>query len=233
MNKVDKDSEIFEALLVAASSEAMRRELDALPSNEELNTLYKSDALDARIAKIIEQDEQKKRRKRMLKSLGRIAASIAIVLTLTVSVLMSVEATRVRIINAFLDWRADHVQIRPNNEGSNVKNNNSFYRPTYLPEGYFEVEIYSYGNTFESVYTNNEGDEINLQQSPAESTVLNIDNEHSDYYKIEISGNEAHLFVSFDDDTQNQMVWVLDETLFTLSSFINHEELILIAESIK
>jgi len=233
MRAVNRDDELFEALLTAATSEAMRREFEDEPSDEELNTMYKSEALDSRIYKLINQETKKQKRKQRFNTLGKIAASIAIVFTVMTAALMSVEATRVRIINTILDWQKDHVQIEPGTKSETPISSDGISRPTYLPKGFSETEIYSFGLMIEIIYRNSEGDEIIFKQNPAEESILNLDNEYTEYDDIIISGNEAHLFIAKDDDTRNQIIWISGETLYSLSSFVYYEELVFIAESIK
>ena len=233
MKATNKENEIFVALLGVASQEAMRRELDALPSNEELNEQYKSDMLDAHIYKLVKQVERSKIRRRLMQAIGKIVAGVAIVFTVMTTILMSVEATRVRIINAIIDWQADHVKIEPSNSSDYPEQNDNLSRPAYLPKGFFEAETIMFGNTIEKVYRNDDGVDIKLIQKPAEAATLNLDNEYTGYKNATISGNDAHIFIPTDDDTSSMIIWIAEDTLYELYSHISIDELILIAESIK
>ena len=61
------------------------------------------------------------------------------------------------------------------------------------------------------------------------------DNEHSDYYQITIGDSDADLFVSNEEGKSSYLIWV-DEDLgvaYKLSSEVDQEELIAMAESVK
>jgi len=60
MSNNDKNEVMFNALLKAAINEKFQEEIDALPTNEELNELYKPSAkLDLRIKKLINKNYRK------------------------------------------------------------------------------------------------------------------------------------------------------------------------------
>ena len=230
MSNVIKDDALFNGLVALGASEAMRRELDALPSNEELNAMYKTDELDARIFKMIERDSKKRKWEPRQRFAMRIVSTFAIVFTVLTSALMSVEASRVWIINAVLDWQADHVVIRP--EIGNRESENNIRRPQYLPKGFYETESLSFGTSVETIYSNDKGIDISFLRHLVEGTEPHIDTEHSDYQQITISGNEAHLFVAHSSEYYSKVIWIAGDMLYELSSEIDYKELVLMAESV-
>jgi len=65
--KLIRDDIIIEAMMKAAEIEVMQEELDALPSLEELNEIYKpSKALEENIRLIIAKDKRGKDRKQFI-----------------------------------------------------------------------------------------------------------------------------------------------------------------------
>ena len=210
----------------------MRRELSSSLSDEELNNQYKSEKLDIAVSKLINKQAKREQMRRIARRAGKAVASITIILALMGTVLFSVDATRIRIINAVLDWRQTHVVIAPQIEGSSTRQNDGINLPSYLPQGFYEDGMYTAGSVNIVVYTNSDGQSISFRQSLAEGTVLSVDSEYAEYEIISISGYEAHLFISKAEDTTNKIVWIAGDMIYHLSSHISHYELVMMAESI-
>lgn len=95
-----QNEKLFDALLKVAAEEALKREMESLPSVEELNELCKSSVeMDERIKRLIKHSFRKKKRNRIIKKAGKIAASVAITIAVLSTALLSVEATRNAIFN--------------------------------------------------------------------------------------------------------------------------------------
>ena len=78
----------FGDLLKAALDEALKREMESLPSVEELDKLYKpSEEFDRRIKALIDNSMRKRKISRIIKSAGKAAAGIAIIIAITLSVI--------------------------------------------------------------------------------------------------------------------------------------------------
>ena len=90
----DKDDIVFEALLKVAADEAMRIEMEALPSNDELKAMYpQAENLSKKINKTIITEYNKSKRIMFFRSLKRIAAAICVFIVLSTSVLMAAPMT--------------------------------------------------------------------------------------------------------------------------------------------
>lgn len=110
------------------------------------------------------------------------------------------------------------------------------WRPTYIPEGFEETEV----NWHEAVgllditYESGNGMYFIVQTMPAgQNGSIGVDNEHSEYYDIEINGQPASLFVSNTEGYPSYLVWSNAEmtTVFALMSNLSTDELLTIAES--
>ena len=67
-NKNDTNDKFFEAMLHPAANEAIKREMEELPSSEELDKLYPiSDTLNQRVTKIIDTHKKAHKKKQMIK----------------------------------------------------------------------------------------------------------------------------------------------------------------------
>ncbi len=73
--------------------------------------------------------------------------------------LLSVEATRNAIFNAIIKKFDKYTEIKFN-KGVEDETNNKLYSPIYLPQGFRETSVVTYGNSIMIIYTNNEGNEI-------------------------------------------------------------------------
>jgi len=73
--EAERNEKIFDAILKIALEEAVQEEMDALPSNEELNKLYpRSEALDKKVYAAIRREYRPVRIKRAVHKLARVAA---------------------------------------------------------------------------------------------------------------------------------------------------------------
>ncbi len=233
MQKDNIDDKLFDAVLKIAAEEAVKQEMENMPSDEELNAQYEpSHNLDKRIKKMIAQYYFKGRVAKWRKTALKIAIGAAIFIIVSSTMLLSVEATRNYIFNAVIKWQEDHFLIE-NKDDENVDAKSSIFRPTYLPKGFKEISINTVGKLTRIIYQNEEGIEISLKQYPSKTSKTAVDNENKKFIIIKINGKEAYLCESMDIEKESILIWELNGIVFNISSEIGVEELILIAESIK
>ncbi|MGI6577350.1 MAG: DUF4367 domain-containing protein [Eubacteriales bacterium] len=231
MTNRDRNEAIFDALLLVAAQEAFQREMDALPSVEELNSMYHpSDIIDRKIRTIIKNGYRKNKIKKAVKKCGKVAASIAVVFTLFLAVLLSVEATRIAIFNAIIEWHEEYTEIRFEDS---EKSSETPYAPSYLPEGYIEQSTNRFGNTFMIIYSDKDGTRIIFDQKPSGAGTIFVDSENAKYKELDLSGIKAFLFEPTDENERNILIWQYDGYTFQISSSVESEELIKIGESVK
>lgn len=233
MTREEKNKIWFDSLLRIATSEALKNETDLLPLKEELDEMYyPSDELNKRIKKIITIN----RLKRKVHNCGKIARKIAIVIIVlfaaSLITLLSVEATRNAIFNAIIEKFDKYTEIKFN-KGVEDETNNKLYSPIYLPQGFRETSVVTYGNSIMIIYTNNVGNEILFKQRPVETGTILIDNENTNCKEIKINGNEAYLFEAMTIDDYNILLWQSEGVVFELQALIKGDELIQIGNSIK
>jgi hypothetical protein len=226
-DKTDGDI-LFDAILKTAISEAYGKELHELSSIEGLSEYKPSPELEQRIEKLITKKRRETFTKHFFKTAGKIAACICIIFTVASAVLMSIEATRTAILNAFVELQGDYTKI---SFGEDEAEGN-IYRPTYLPEGFSETSEEKAVNIVVIVYTNMVGEKIYLNQWPAEDISSFVSNKGKNYVKTEVSGNTAYLFEDI-VESKNTLLWQEDGLVFELTSSIESEELIRIGESIE
>jgi len=222
---------IFEALLKIAANESLLREAEALPSSEELGELYKpSAAMDKKIRKMIARAERAKKRKIIFKTAQTITAVFAVVLILSSVALLSIEASRNYIFNTIIEWQESHTSF----EFSQDDNSNTFdkYPFSYIPEG-FTLQNSSENENMKALFFSDEsGQQIVFQQTLAESSILDVDNENKHYRIVNINGMDVYLFESTSKGDDNILIWQEDDIAFELISSININQLIEIAENV-
>jgi len=225
----DKYEKIFNTLLEISVQESLLQEMKDMPSSEELNKIYvPSQKMEKRIRRIISREVLIKDTKETLIISGKIAAGFLALLTVSAMVLLSVEASRNYIFNTLVNWYDDHTSFEFKlNETSFGK-----YSYKYIPEGFTPSNVISDDNMYTSVFTNDAGVQIILQQYYAEQLSSFIDNEQNTHTVITINGSEAYLFQGKLSGESNILLWKVDNIVFQLTSSINKDQLILMAENI-
>ncbi|MDW2797275.1 DUF4367 domain-containing protein [Clostridium boliviensis] len=233
MTSENRNKELFDSLLKAAISDALRDEMDALPSNKELNEEFPTSVeLDKRIEKLISKHKMKSKIRSFIKSNHKTAACFIVIIVLSSATLLSVEATRNVILNAFVNQFGKYTQIQYE-DSKDDEQQMDIFRPSYLPEGYKKISEELYGNSALLVYSDESETEIVLKQRKAEDGTALIDNENTNYTEVDISGNTAYLFKTVKDDNYNVLLWKSRDVVFELTSKINSDELIRIGRSME
>lgn len=236
MTACERNDMLFDAILKAAVAEAFEKEIAGLPVHEALTGYNPSSGLDKRIGSLIRNNYRKIRVKRFKKGFGKAAACLCVLLAVSSIVLMSVEATRVALFNAVLEWHDRYTQIQfeeTDLQSGETSIQGGIYRPTYLPDGFSETTIKPGEIMTMIIYENEAEDKIIFTQEKAGTGTTAVDNEHTDYFEIQISGSKAYLFKAQEEDNASILIWENNGTVFNLLSVIDSDELIRIGESIK
>ena len=197
------------------------------------------DALEERMAPFLARPFAAGRRKKPLWArVLRTAAGLLLVLSLTAgAVLWASPAARVwaaelaRMLMVWTDVSADFLF----HGGDAAETDLSCWRPTWLPEGYEEVEVWAPGGIYKITYENAEGQSLTLRCISPNTSAVSMDNEHSDYSEITINGSKAYLLVSNAEGWQSSLIWTNEENsvMFILRGYISAEDLIRMAESVR
>ena len=109
------------------------------------------------------------------------------------------------------------------------------YRPAWIPDGYTEV-YHESDETFGIVaYCNDENDTLSLMYIPAsEDKDIFVDHSGAKELKTTVNGIPATLLIFEEPNKSNELIWCDHENiLFTVSGFLDEDDLIRIAESIE
>jgi hypothetical protein len=234
MKKTELNNRLFETVVKAAAEEDFWRELDSIPAEKELRLEYApSPALKQKIWQIIKKENRRAAIQKMQKSAKRVAVIAAILISVVMGSLLSVEASRNAIFNSVLEWKSDHVDIYFRQEGTPQPESSGMYKPQYIPDGFVETETKKIGAMQRTIYKNENKESIIFEQTPLSSSKMAIDTEHSTYKEIIINGRKAYLLEAKTSDDKTHLLWQTDKFWFMLSSKADKKELIQMAESIE
>lgn len=116
-------------------------------------------------------------------------------------------------------------------------NADDVWKPAYLPEGYEEVESRDLeGAVRHSIfYENASGGTLDFDYvSVEQGCQFNLDNEHSDYRRLTLNGQPAHLFDTNTEGRPSFLVWFNESgsIAYRLIGEMPGEELVKVAESV-
>lgn len=238
MNKSELNRQIFEAMLKSAINENFEEELRSLPLEKDLTDDFElSPDTKSKIEKAIRKSYCRSVFRRAGKASKRVAILLAVLIPVVLGSLLSVEATRNAIFNAFMDWKSDHIDIQyqESKDSSAVPPSSdvSVLKPQYLPEGFFEAGSEISGSESEITYQNAKGVSILLNQGPiSKQGTIGVDTVHTTRTEIKIKEEKASLFTANSLGGISYLVWKNHTFSFLLSSKIAPEELVKIAQSI-
>ncbi|ATW26329.1 sigma-70 family RNA polymerase sigma factor [Candidatus Formimonas warabiya] len=232
MNKEQQQEKLFDAMLAIALEEDFEKRMEQLPSEEELAKIHPvSLELTARMEKTIKNYRHKTRIRQMTRFGGKIAAVVAILLVGSFGVLMSVEASRVQVLNTIMEYQKEFIRFSFKEENTDFQK--SPYRLGYIPDGFKEKETRKAGAGFTTKYLNSQGNEIIFDQTPLkESGSMAVDNENTNFMKIDIGGYPAYLFEGKTKADRTIIIWRNSVYHFELISYLDKNELLKIAESV-
>lgn len=143
-------------------------------------------------------------------------------------------SARAWVVDRTIDWLSGYTKFRFN--GDNARGVTEDWRPAYLPDGFMETEIRwdEDLSSLDATWEDANGQYIMLIAMPARSNFsFNVDNEHSEYFDIEIQGQPASLFSSNTEGFPSNLIWTNADmsTAFVIMSNLPPEEIIAIAES--
>jgi len=230
-SKLTRNDIIIEAMIKAAEIEVMQEELDALPSLEELNEIYKpSEVLEENIRLIIAKDKKAKSRKRLIKRFAKVAAIIGVIFTTLTTILMTVEASRVFILNTFISLQDDHIAFEfSQSDPSDIVCEIVL---GFVPEGFGFTSSQIFDKFSLDIYENADGKRLIIQRHFATTLSASVDNEIREFVATEVAGEEAFLFEAIDSGYPNVLMWAYGDEVISIISDINIDIMFTIAENI-
>ena len=225
------DDEIFDALFKVAAKDAMKREMDSLPSLEELNEMYPpSEALDKRVYAVINRDIRTAKRKKAMHVFLRVAAVLCAFIVVSLGALMTVEASRNFIFNMIIEIRGDHV-LFGFGQGDTAATIDAEVISESLPQGFALMDSHILEDFTVFIFTNEHGNEVIVQHSVATATI-GVDNELREFTVVTINGQNAYVFTALYDYARHEIMWVHGDGVIAISTNTTLDEMLEIAENL-
>jgi len=228
----NKNERILDTLIEIAAEDSLLQEIEEMPSCEELNKIYiPSPGLKKKIHRLITKNEYSARLKKTLYFSGKLATGLLILILITSAILFSVEASRNYIFNIFINRYSNNTafEFQPNNTTSIFDK----YSIKYIPPGFILKTTNTNENTRIYTFANENGIQFTLQEWLGETLNSFIDNEKSNMQVITINKLEAYLFKSKYNGDNNILIWKNDVLICQLTSILDSDQLIQIAEKME
>ncbi len=222
-----KDLLLDAILLRALEEENKELEREIRAANEAL-TKEEDERLKALLKATWKKEQARQRRNRYLL---RTAACFAVMLVVSFSVVMNVQAWRNDVVNYVLTFFEDHGTLSTQNSLSD--NFYLQYTPTYIPERYSNKEIVLDNENFLilNYYGNDYNCSITYQLSYKENTLF-FDTENAD---VKILSNDQGEIMILAKDGERQLLGTIPETTYQyiITGELTEEEILRISESIE
>lgn len=221
---------ITEEMLKAAAAEADKAIQDSLPAPEACGHVF-SRAIQKKIRRI-----SARARHPVLYKLVRSAACVALVVLLIGSTWLTVDAAA---RTAFLSWVKETYTIFEAyhfaGEGAEGETAVEYSLP-WIPEGYEEVERFSFDGCTTVCYANEAGEMLKFSFiSNSSGAYWFIDKANTTEQVVDVGGVRADFYRSNSPDAASAIVWMSPDgsAAFYLSGFLSEEELIQMAEQVE
>lgn len=173
------------------------------------------------------------RKQRILNTINRVAVAMVIMLLVLGSVVMTVEAVRVRVLNFIMNVEPEYTsfELKGNDKsGSAIVDWHKAYVPTFIPAGY-EVSGVSTGQFEKSIEFKNKQGLLITYMELSESSKPQLDTENASTIKtININGYEGKLIVK---DSLVTVIWPMNDHMYIIRGQIKEETAVKIAEGVK
>ncbi|MCL2199171.1 MAG: DUF4367 domain-containing protein [Defluviitaleaceae bacterium] len=229
---IERNKKVFDALFNIAAEEALKEEMDALPSCEELNEIYpRTKSLDKKVYDAINREKRIAKRKKTINTFTKIAAGFCIIAMLCMGALMSVEASRNFILNFLIDMRGDYIVF---DFGVEERSHSSVGEIVlnYKPEGFELINTHTQDTLRIYVFMDDADQNIIIQRFIGTNFTMGVDYEYMEFSEVLINGEPAKLFISSDGHIENKIMWIVGEDVITIITCLDVVTLIKIAENL-
>lgn len=235
--------DIFDGILKTAFEEYLEKELEKVPSDEELAEMYPVSQKSLKKAQR-RLKEIKFRKSLPLLYLQRAAVVVLVCVTVCFGVFITSEKVRAAIVDTVVEWFDEYVKIdfsKDSTDEDTVDNSEETTTTAeadsleigYIPEGFELTSIIDETDyTRRYMYTSPSGDYIMIGIYSLESVQASVDIELSEYEKISVNGNDAYLLYNKEERCGSLTFRNNRYTMF-ISCILDKTELIKVAENIK
>ena len=211
---------------LSEENEALKTDPQAQPSDAERKKYHK----------LLDKELRKNKIRSVIQISKKLFTKIAVVVFVFILgfalLFTTVEAFRVQVLNLILDFQEEYVGIRlgDNNTTEGIKIDwHDYYIPLYIPEGYITEQITKMDNFKSIYYLNSEGNFIEFMEHNS-SYGIGVDTEDAEILKSIKVHEEDGVFVLKKGIAT--VSWTFDNKIFIISTQLNEEETMKIAESV-
>lgn len=222
-----------DAMIALVVAEAEAREMAALPSLQEMNEAFRpSERFQKKMDKLFHRIKSKEQMRRWRRALRRTAISIAALVTVFTCAMMPVEAVREAVVTTLIEWHDEFMTVVYSSDTSNGRTLPGEIELGYIPDGFYEEELYAQDPNSLSVEYVDGFDYFFIQITQFDGMQqISLDNEYTTYYSIQFDSHDA-IWGSREDGI-NLLTWSNNDFVYYMSSTLALNELIKIAEDIK
>lgn len=231
-NGLSKEEEAFLSLAALCQKQMIEQEV----TEEDVKDVELSESFHARTRHLLEEYDKKVKRRRVYKRMMKSAAVFLLVILLPATVVLSVDAFRRPFFNMLFEQHEEYVVITENDPEptGGVYNEpvspDSWFMPSYIPAGYAlapeQTQEGKQGITL--FFVDSQGKEIVFMQNfDMEATF--IDNEDAQISEVLINDKPAYLR---EKQGSSILLWYEGKYSFALSSYMDGEELVRMAQSV-
>jgi hypothetical protein len=200
---------------------------------EEINQVRISDRLDGWFNQYIEKYKKKEAFHKLLHKFktvsARVSAILFVVIASMVIVTVSVDAIRLKVLNLLVESNDKYLSIRVEESASASIDWKDYYYPAWIPEG-FRIKDAKELNNIKIVEFTDDRDQYIVFTQAANGTEIQLNTEGGKQREVVINHQTAILS---EKPGMSTMFWNNDETSFCLSSGLNGDVLVQIAQSVK
>lgn len=233
MNNQRLNSKFFEAMLEEAVIEDFENKIKNIEKNQsDDNHVFSSD-FEKNMNKLFKKNRQKIFYNKTKRILSKVAIWVIALFIISSIGLLSVQASRVFIFNAVLEWKDKYVSVKFEDDNEATLKKSGEYSINYISDGLKIYDKKVNGANISIRYKNKADIIIYLSWRPiTDAGELLVDSENTNYYKTKINGYEAYVFEAKSINDRNIIVWQDKDNTLKLFSTIKVDELIKMAESI-
>lgn len=223
---------INDEFLYAHMPQAERLMLDQIPPEQELNHHF-SRRFRRKMRALLRYERRTPYMRKAVQSIKTAAAVFAVVVSLTFCALMSVEASRTRIIEIVTKLLSDATSLRVSvDDGAPSDRVLRPVTPTYVPEGYRVVDEEIDILTHMIIYEDESERAIDFSQHMLSAGEYVLDTEDVYTEKVQIGSQEVWIVVKPSKDYCT-LYWLDNNYFYCLSgNHIESDELLKMAESV-
>lgn len=172
-------------------------------------------------------------KQRILSTINRAAVAMLIILVLLGSVVMTVEAVRVRVLNFVMNVKPEYTSFALKDNGNRGEKNvdwHKAYAPTFIPAGY-EVNAVSAGEFSKTIEFKNKQGLLITYMELNEDSQSQLDTQNaSSIETVNINGHEGKLIIK---NAMLTIIWPMHDHMCIIRGQMEKDTAVKIAEEVR